>query len=217
VLAVDAARYGAATLLDRLTSPRESSRSRWRPRWATGSQVSTALRTTLTGHTSGVAAVACTQLDGHPIAVTTGRDATVRIWDLTTATPIGDPLTGHTSTVDAVACTQLDGHPIAVTTGDDETVRIWDLTAGIPIGDPLTGHTSGVVAVACTHLDGHPIAVTTGWDETVRIWDLATRCQIDQMDLPTPGRSLDVTSVGGIVAGFGWDIVLLERTSGAQP
>jgi WD40 repeat protein len=71
--------------------------------------------------------------------------------------------------------------------------------------------------VACTQLDGHPIAVTTGADETVRMWDLATRCQIDQMDLPTAGQTVAVTSVGGIVAGFGWDIVFLERTSGAQP
>jgi WD40 repeat protein len=74
-----------------------------------------------------------------------------------------------------------------------------------------------VVAVACTQLDGRPIAVTTGYDATVRIWDLTTRRQIDQMDLPTAGQTLAVTSVGGIVAGFGWDIVLLERTSGAQP
>jgi hypothetical protein len=217
VLAVDAARYGAATLLDRLTSSGESSRSRWRPRWATGGQVNTALRATLTGHTNGVAAMACTQLDGRPIAVTGGWDEMVRIWDLSTATPIGDPLTDHTNRVAAVACTHLDGHPIAVTTGADATVRIWDLSTATPIGDPLTGHTSAVVAVACTQLDGHPIAVTTGYDATVRSWDLTTRRQIDQMDLPTAGQTLAVTSVGGIVAGFGWDIVLLERTPGAQP
>ncbi|HEY3691442.1 MAG TPA: hypothetical protein VGL46_14295, partial [Pseudonocardiaceae bacterium] len=49
----------------------------------------------LTGHTAPVTAVACTQLDGRPIAVTSGRDHTVRIWNLTSGTPMG-LLTGHT-------------------------------------------------------------------------------------------------------------------------
>jgi WD40 repeat protein len=65
--------------------------------------------------------------------VTGAWDDTVRVWDLTTGIPIGDPLTGHTNTVPAVACTQLDGRPIAVTGSWDRTVRVWDLT---------TGHTS---------------------------------------------------------------------------
>jgi WD40 repeat protein len=36
----------------------------------------------LTGHTGAVSALACTQLEGIPIAVTGSRDATLRIWDL---------------------------------------------------------------------------------------------------------------------------------------
>ncbi|MBA2696139.1 MAG: hypothetical protein H0U62_09965 [Actinobacteria bacterium] len=127
VLAVDAARYGAPALLDRLVSAPGTSRSRWRPRWATGGQVTTALHTTLTGHTDAVGAVACTVLDDRPVAVTASRDHTVRIWDLTSGTPIGAPLTGHTDLVGAVACTVLDDRPVAVTTSWDHTVRIWDL------------------------------------------------------------------------------------------
>ncbi|MGH3934055.1 MAG: hypothetical protein ACRDS1_03575 [Pseudonocardiaceae bacterium] len=307
VLAVDAARYGASTLLDRLVSTPGTSRYRWRPRWATGSQVSTALRATLTGHTSDVLAVACTQLDGRPVAVTGSWDATVRIWDLTTGTPIGDPLTGHTSGVDAVACTQLDGRPIAVTSGVDSTGRVWDLTTGTPIGDPRTGHNDAEAAVACTQLDGRPVAVAGSWsatvrmwdltagipigdplagdtkrveavactqldgrpvavtgsrdatvriwdlttgtpigdplsdhtgtvmavacvmldgrpvavtgsgDGTVRVWDLKTRRQIDRIEMPGGVRALAVTAGGEIVAAFGWDIVVLERTSDGEP
>jgi len=37
---------------------------------------------TLTGHDSRVTAVACTDLDGVPVAVTGSDDNTVRIWDL---------------------------------------------------------------------------------------------------------------------------------------
>jgi WD40 repeat protein len=74
-----------------------------------------------------VTAVACAQLDGRPIAVTSGQDRTVRIWDLTTGIPISGPLVGHTDSVTAVACTQLDGRPIAVTSGRDHMVQVWDL------------------------------------------------------------------------------------------
>ena len=74
-------------------------------------------RRPLTGHTGPVEAVAALVLpDGRPIAVTGSGDHTVRVWDLTTGTPIGDPLTGHTDRVEAVAALVLpDGRPIAVT------------------------------------------------------------------------------------------------------
>jgi hypothetical protein len=146
----------------------------------------------MTDHTGGVSAVASTVLDDRPIAVTAGLDRTVRIWDLTTRTPIGDPLTGHTDAVRAVACTVLDNRPIAVTAGLDRTVRIWDLTTRTPIGDPPTGHTDRVNAVACTVLDGRPVAITTSWDHTVRIWDLTTRTPIGD---PPTGHTDRVTAV----------------------
>ncbi len=126
-------------------------------------------------HTSGVGAVAVLVLpDGRPIAVTGSYDATVRVWDLSTGTPLGEPLTGHTSSVVAVAALLLpDGRPVAVTGSYDATVRVWDLTTGTPLGEPLTGHTDWVGAVAALLLpDGRPIAVTGSHDATVRVWDL---------------------------------------------
>ncbi|MEK6443843.1 hypothetical protein [Pseudonocardia sp. T1-2H] len=130
ILAIDAARYGVPRLSESISAVPPP--PWWRPRWATGSQVNTALRATLTGHTAAVTAVACTTLDGRPIAVTggvgVGGDSTVRIWDLTTGTPIGNPLTAHRGGVTAVACTTLDGRPIAVTGGVGGRVRIWDLS-----------------------------------------------------------------------------------------
>jgi len=98
----------------------------------------------------------------------------VRVWDLATGRPVGDPFTGHPGGVNAVATAQLDGRPVAVSAGDDETVRVWDLATGRPVGDPCTGHTGVVTAVAVAQLDGRPVAVSAGWDRTVRVWDLAT-------------------------------------------
>ncbi|WP_326740431.1 caspase family protein [Streptomyces sp. NBC_01022] len=190
LLALDATRAGAHHLHQNLT--RHVPPGNWTAQWATGSTFSTALRDTLTGHTNAVEAVACTMLDGEPVAVTSGWDWTVRVWDLATGRPVGEPLTGHTTGVAAVACAMLDGKPIAVTASLDRTVRVWDLTTGRPLGEPLTGHTTGVAAVACAMLDGKPIAVTASLDRTVRVWDLTTRQPVGE---PLTGHTDTVEAV----------------------
>jgi WD40 repeat protein len=126
-------------------------------------------------HVGPVFALAVGELDGRLIAVSGGEDETVRVWDLDTDTPVGEPLTGHTGSVNAVAVSELDGRPIAVSGGEDKTVRVWDLREGTAIGEPLTGHAGPVVAVAVGELDGRPVAVSGSTeDETVRarVWDL---------------------------------------------
>ncbi|MGW2372006.1 caspase family protein [Kitasatospora sp. NPDC001683] len=190
ILALDAARATHPDLHRGLT--RHIPPDHWTPVWATNSTFNPALHDTLTGHTGKVNAVACTTLDGIPIAVTGSADETVRVWDLRTGQVIGNPLTGHTETVTAVACTTLDGIPAAVTGSADETVRVWDLRTGQVIGNPLTGHTETVTAVACTTLDGIPAAVTGSADETVRVWDLRTGQVIGN---PLTGHTSTVTAV----------------------
>ncbi len=119
VLATDAARFGATELHRALVPP-----LRWFPRSrATGQQISSALRATLVGGDKPVTASACTVLDGRPVAVTTGHDCVVRLWDLDTGA-VRATLTGHTDTVDAVACTVVDGRPLVVTAGRDAST-VW--------------------------------------------------------------------------------------------
>ncbi|WP_326771167.1 AAA family ATPase (plasmid) [Streptomyces sp. NBC_01591] len=189
LLALDAARYGAKTLTSALMDRAEA--GTWTPVSATGGGLALACRDTLT-QTAWVTAVACTVLDGRPLAVTGADDRTVRVWDLTTGRPMGEPLTGHTDWVNAVACTVVDGRPVAVTGGQDETVRVWDLITGCPVGEPLTGHTGGVRAVACTVVDGRAVAVTGDYDRTVRVWDLTTGRQIGK---PFTGHTDRVNAV----------------------
>ena len=190
ILAIDAARFNASGLLHVLN--RHTRPDSWMPRWATGGGVSPALLNAIAGHVGAIDAVACSVLDGRPVAVTGGRDATMRVWDLATGRQIGQPLTGHNSRVYAAACSVLDDRSIAVTSSGDSTVRVWDLATGQQIGEPLTGHVGAVYAVACTVLDGRPIAVTGGRDGTVRVWDLATGQQIGE---PLTGDSSPVNAV----------------------
>ncbi|MFC9128435.1 AAA family ATPase [Streptomyces sp. NPDC057099] len=171
VLAVEAARFNVPHLVEALNG--RADRRAWKPVVASGGQLSSNLRNALTGHTGLVRALACTEVNGRPIAVTGSEDLTVRMWDLATGEPIGSPMTGHTEDIEAVACTELDGRRVAVTVARDETVRLWDLGTGRAVGEPMRGHGDQVNAVACTELDGRPVAVTGSVDGTVRVWDLA--------------------------------------------
>jgi WD domain, G-beta repeat len=75
----------------------------------------------LTGHTGPVYGVAFSP-DGKLLA-TTSRDDAIRLWDVASRQPLGEPLTGHTSAVYAVAFSP-DGKLLA-TTSDDHTTRLW--------------------------------------------------------------------------------------------
>ena len=68
------------------------------------------------------------ELDGRLVAVSGGDDRMVRVWDLATGAPVGEPLSGHTGGVNALAVGVLDGRPVVVSGGEDQTVRVWDLS-----------------------------------------------------------------------------------------
>jgi WD40 repeat protein/tRNA A-37 threonylcarbamoyl transferase component Bud32 len=146
--------------------------------------------------------VAVGELDGDPIVIAAGREVAVgreveivdllRVWDLATGAPIGEPLTGHTSFVTALAVTTRRGDPIAVTGSDDQTIRVWNLRTGEQVGEPFTGHTGHVASVAVGSLDGDPIVVSGGGDKAIRVWDLGTGEPIGE---PFTGHTEWVSSV----------------------
>ncbi|MFE0846727.1 caspase family protein [Streptomyces rochei] len=177
VLTVDAMRHGDHSLAHAL-----SHKEPWQVRWASGAQISAALRATLVGHTGWVLTVGFTSVDGTPVAVTGGAsgDMTVRVWDLDTNSE-RHVLRGHRATIDAVACSEVDGVPVAVSSSRDGSVRVWDLRAGSEwavLRQPSEIEwPTYVSAIACTTLDHVPLAVMGYTDGTVQVWDLNTATQ----------------------------------------
>ncbi|KAI9662194.1 MAG: hypothetical protein M1829_006176 [Trizodia sp. TS-e1964] len=105
--------------------------------------------------------------------VTGSGDATARIWDCDTGTPI-HTLKGHSSWVLAVSWSPDDS---TIATGSmDNTVRIWKAETGKQLGNPLTGHTKWVSSLSWEpfHIQspGKPRLASASKDATVRVWDV---------------------------------------------
>ena len=115
-------------------------------------------------------------------------DGTIRLWDVGTGAPIGQPTDSGQDIVWSVAFSP-DGKRIA-SAGNDKTVRLWDAATREAVGKPLSGHIQSVVTVAFSP-DGKRIVSGSG-DETVRVWDADTGQAIGH---PLSGHTNFVLSV----------------------
>jgi WD40 repeat protein len=169
-LAMSAARFGARDITRRLR-PVAPPLGLW-PRWSTGSP-HPALHATLAGHLGYLRAVACTEINNRPVALTGSGDATARIWDLSTGRQIGAPLR-HSDALWAVACTTLGDLPVAVTVDGTWRLHVWDLHGGEQIRRAeRTANTNFTDVVTCIMVNGRPAAITGGGQHGgMEFWDI---------------------------------------------
>ncbi len=120
--------------------------------------------------------------------VSSGRDGSVRIWDVATGQPVGQLANGHTGPVDCVAFSP-DGSRL-ICGGHWGGLRVWDVATGQPVGQLANGHTGPVECVAF-NADGTRLA-SGHLDGSVRVWDVATGQPVGQ---PLTGHTGEVDCV----------------------
>ncbi len=127
----------------------------------------------LTGHGGSVEAVAIASIsEDAAFAVSVGRDASVRLWDVPRAALSPRRPSRQIGIVESVATVSPSrGGPLAVTCSHT-LAQVWDLERG---GDPveLTGYDSPVVSVATADFAGGVLVVGGHWDGQVSTWRAA--------------------------------------------
>lgn len=145
----------------------------------------------IAGHGEAILAT-CFSPTSSSRMVTGSGDATARVWDCDTGTPM-HTLKGHTSWVLTVSWSP-DGGTIA-TGSMDNTVRLWDPSAGKQLGQPMKGHTKWITSLAwepyhLQDLDAPRIA-SASKDATVRIWNAV----LNRVDMVLSGHKGSVSCV----------------------
>ncbi|MFE3907647.1 WD40 repeat domain-containing protein [Streptomyces sp. NPDC059153] len=230
LLAVDAARYGDRDLAARIAgvSLDGEPAARWRLDWATGSLTDHRFRYVLADHDLGHAArlLATSVVEGRPVAVTAGDDGTVRVWDLTSGSQIGEPIVVDHGEAWSMTSAIADARPV-VMVSVDETVRAWDLTTRQPVGVSLTVPFGPLSAMATAVVDGRPVVITAqgGWeDDAARMWDLASGEPVGEPFIGIngwfPAIGIATTTVSGcpvaVMVGGDEVVRLWDLVTGAQ-
>jgi WD40 repeat protein len=124
--------------------------------------------------------------DGKTLA-SLGEDG-IRLWNVSTGQPIGQPLSGYLNSVTSIAFSQ-DGKTVAAS--GEGTVILWDATTGRLIGQPMDTHTSQQMSIAFSP-EGKLLVASDSADGTVFLWDVSEGQLIGQ---PLSGRLNLVTSI----------------------
>ncbi|MBW4611140.1 MAG: hypothetical protein KME22_29025 [Hassallia sp. WJT32-NPBG1] len=144
---------------------------------------------TLTGHSSGVNAIAFS-LDGKYL-VSGSHDSTLKVWDWQTGVEVRT-LRSHSSGVNAIAFS-VDGKYL-VSGSHDSTLKVWDWQTGVEVRT-LRSHSSGVNAIAFS-LDGKYL-VSGSHDSTLKVWDWQTGVEVRTLSGHSNGVLAIAFSVDG--------------------
>ncbi|MFC4048872.1 trypsin-like peptidase domain-containing protein [Actinomadura syzygii] len=156
-----------------------------------------------------ITALACGELDGHPVLVGARTDERAQVWWLDTL-QTRNYLRGHTGAVNAVDCADSGGGPLVVTGGEDAHVRLWDLR-NVELLATLS-HDGEVLAVLATSLDDHPVVISGGMDRYVMIWSVQDPSDprlLYRIACPYPVTALD-SAPGVLAVGSGREVILFE-------
>ena len=128
--------------------------------------------------------------DGKTLA-SRSENNTIRLWDVASRRPLGDPLTGQQNLIESLAFSP-DGKTLA-SGGLDGTIILWDASAPPPLGALLPGHPNSVVKLAfspdgkmlASGSDG-PTIVLWDVDAAPAVWRLADRQSISSVQRRIP-------------------------------
>lgn len=147
--------------------------------------------------------------------VSASSDGMVRIWDIETASQIGEPLKGHTDSVLDVVFSH-DGEMI-VSCSKDGTIILWESETRKQIGI-LKGVTTYVQQVAFSHDDKLLIALSSNEnDRTLRIWDVEKRTLFHEIPVsPSNDMSIDKDDKYIALATSGTSIEIYDLKDGRK-
>ncbi|WP_327001105.1 hypothetical protein OHA72_39080 [Dactylosporangium sp. NBC_01737] len=136
------------------------------------------LHLTMPGHRGFVTDICAFVLpDGRRLLASAGNDATIRLWNTATATPVGNPVTGHTGSIPCLAALPTrSGRVLLISAGQAGDLRVWDALSGLPATGMAPIEGDGPVAAVCgwEEADGAVRVAAAGIDGTLRIWDAET-------------------------------------------
>ena len=169
---------------------------------ATGRQVGKSF----TGDIGIISSVAVAQLGDRPVVVTASGCAgcepdnpdAIRVWDLATHQPIGQPIAIPGLTT--VVVVELDERPVVVAGSYSGEIGVWDLAGRQQIGQPLALPVGELGAFTVGRLDGRAVIIAGSrtpsggapGGNTIQVWDLATRQPLGQ---PITGHPDGVTAL----------------------
>lgn len=128
--------------------------------------------------TWGVTAIVAGELDGRPIAVSSGCDGAARVWEfggeglVPGPTLLANPDHEAGDGITSVALGELDGVPVAVTT--EVEIQVWDLRSG----RLLHAWEGDAYRVGLAEIAGRPAVLTAATNGWLRMCDPATGREI---------------------------------------
>jgi WD40 repeat protein len=125
-----------------------------------------AFRTVERAHRGAVVSAAFSP-DGRLVA-SGGLDGRIRLFEVRTGTPVGDPWAAHTRAVTAISFNADAG--LLASGSTDGTVRVWNVTTGQPVTEALVSHTEPVLAITFDPSTGQVLSF--GRDHKLRSWNL---------------------------------------------